>query len=134
MSKDAPRISAAEWHVMEVVWDRQPVAAAEIAELLGPDHGWSEATVKTMLGRLAKKGALHFERDGKRYLYEAAVAREDCVRSEALGLAERLFGGQASPMLAWFVEEAPLSEQEIDELQRLLDSKRGRTRRRRRKG
>lgn len=121
-----PRISDAEWLVMEAVWDGAPVAASEVLEALGPAQGWSEATVKTLLARLVKKGAARYERDGKRYLYSPAVRREDCVRSEARSFADRLFGGRRSPMLAWFVRETPLTDDEIAELQALLDEKRPR--------
>ena len=126
---DAPRISDAEWLVMESLWDRHPATAQEVAGDVGPTNGWSEPTVKTMLARLVKKGALAFRRDGKRYLYSPAVDRADCVRSAARSLAERLFGGRSSPMLEFLVREAPLSADEIDELQQLLDEKRrGRSR------
>lgn len=119
----SPRISDAEWHVMAVLWDQHPIGAAEVTATLEPEHGWSEATVKTMLSRLVKKGAATFTKDGKRYLYRPSVDRESCVRHQAKELADRAFAGEASPMLTWFVEETPLSSAEIDALQALLDAK-----------
>lgn len=119
-----PRISDAEWQVMEAVWGRHDVAAGQIAAEVGPPNDWSEATVKTMLARLVKKGALQFRQDGKRYLYSPAVPREACVRSEARDFRERMFGGRTSPLLAWFVRESPLSDAEIEQLRALLDEKR----------
>lgn len=118
-----PRISDAEWLVMEAVWEQSPASAGEIASIVGPPNDWSEATVKTMLARLVKKGALRFEQEGKRYLYSPAVPRESCLREEARDFRERMFGGQTSPLLAWFVKESPLSEDEIEELRALLDQK-----------
>lgn len=120
-----PRISDAEWLVMEAVWGQAPISAGEIAAEVGPPNEWSEATVKTMVARLVKKGALHFEQDGKRYLYSPAVPREACVRSEARDFRDRMFGGRTSPLLAWFVRESPLSDDEIDQLRALLDAKAG---------
>jgi len=119
-----PRISDAEWQVMEAVWQQSPRSAGEIAAEIGPPNDWSEATVKTMVARLVKKGALNFEQQGKRYLYSPAVRRELCVRSEARDFRARMFGGRTSPLLAWFVKESPLSEAEIEQLQALLDEKR----------
>ncbi len=66
-----PNISDAEWEVMNVVWDDGPLGAAEVAERLATSTDWTEATVKTLLGRLVKKGALTYEIDGRRYLYRA---------------------------------------------------------------
>jgi len=51
-----PRISDAEWLVMEVVWSSAPVTANEIVDALGDRSGWNPRTIKTMLNRLVKKG------------------------------------------------------------------------------
>jgi len=122
-----PRISEAEWAVMEVVWaSARQRTAQEIAAEIAPPRGWSERTVKTLLARLVKKGALGYAVEGKRYRYHAAVTREEGVRAESRSFLERVLGGRASPALAYFVREARLSQQEIDELRRLLREKEGR--------
>ena len=70
----AERISEAEFQVMEVLWRDSPLTAQDIATRLGAT-GWSLATVKTLLSRLAAKGALATQEDGRRYLYSPAVDR-----------------------------------------------------------
>lgn len=122
-SQEPPRISDAEWEVMQVLWESAPRCAAEVAEALAPRRDWSDRTVKTLLGRLLKKGALEAEADGKRYLYRPRVEREECVRAEGQSFLRRVFGGEASPLLAHFVEEAELSGEEIDALRTLLARK-----------
>ncbi len=120
-----PRISDAEWTVMTVLWNAapRPLTANEVADALVPSTRWSPRTIKTMLNRLVRKGALKFKAAGKRYLYSPGVSREACVRSETRSLADRLFGGATSALLAHFVEDARLSRREIAELRRLLDRK-----------
>ena len=118
-----PRISDAEWEVMNVVWDDAPVGAADVVERLARTTDWSEATVKTLLGRLVKKGALAYEVDGRRYLYRPNVTRERCVRAESRSFVERVLGGRGSRLLVHMVKESDLSAAEIDELRRLLDQK-----------
>jgi len=118
---DPPRISAAEWDVMHVLWSRPGLLAQEVAAAIPGERGWSDRTVKTLLGRLVKKGVLAFEAEGKRYRYRPAFTREECVRAASRSFVERVFGGAVSPMLATFVREGSLSEREIDELRRLLD-------------
>ena len=120
-----PRISDAEWVVMAVLWEQSPRTAGEVVEALAGRESWSAATIKTMLNRLVRKRALKFKADGKRYLYSPAVSRQACVRSETRGLVDRLFGGATGALLAHFVEDARLSREEIDELRRMLDRKRG---------
>jgi BlaI family penicillinase repressor len=120
-----PRISDAEWTVMAVLWAKSPLSAQEVVEALASQK-WSPLTIKTMLNRLVRKGALKFKAEGKRYLYTPAVSRDACVRGETRSLVDRLFGGATAAMLAHFVEYARLSKQEIEDLRRLLDSKKGR--------
>jgi len=108
---------------MDVVWTRSPRAANEIVDELSARCDWEPATIKTMLNRLVKKGALKFKAEGKRYLYAPAVTREACVRTEGRSFLDRVFGGAAGAMIAHFVEDAKLSKSEIEQLRRLLDRK-----------
>ncbi len=114
------RISESEWAVMRVVWDRHPVTASEVAEALRRKKRWSDRTVKTLLSRLVKKKALAFESEGKRYLYRPLLTREAGVRAESESFLERVFGGAATPLLAFLVEKKGLSRDEIASLRRLL--------------
>jgi BlaI family penicillinase repressor len=118
-----PSISDAEWEVMHVVWERGTATAQEVHEALDRGRRWSPRTVKTLLSRLVKKGALQFEVDGKRYLYRPRVSREQCVRAESRSFADRVLGGSASPLIATFLRESKLSAREIEELRALLDEK-----------
>ena len=114
-------ISEAESRVMEVLWTRAPLSADEVVAALADSTDWHEKTVKTLLNRLLRKGALHHERDGRRYLYCPAVRREDYVSQESRTLIERLFGGRVAPMLAHFREHEQLQREDIEALRKLLD-------------
>ena len=116
---ELPRISDAEWAVMSAVWDRHPVTAQGVAELL-TERDWSLRTIKTLLGRLVKKGVLGYEVDGQRYRYAPRIDREEYVRVESRRFLER-HGGSASPLLAHFVRGGGLKPDELAELRRLLD-------------
>lgn len=118
-----PKISDAEWVVMEAIWGNAPITANDVVEALSPHSGWSAATIKTMLNRLVKKGGLKYEAEGKRYLYRPAVSRQACVKGEGRSFLGRVFGGEVGPMLAHFVEDAKLTPEQIEELRKLLDSK-----------
>lgn len=119
-----PAISDAEWQVMRVVWERpSPITASDVVAELSRNTEWSAATIKTMLNRLVKKGALTYEAQGKRYLYRAKVKQAECVRSESRSFLERVFGGAAAPMLNHFVRHADLTPEEVAELKRILEQK-----------
>ena len=114
-------LSDAEWQIMNLVWDRQPIMAQDVISTLAEPCAWSPATVRTMLHRLVKKRALNFTPEGNRYWYRAAVRRADCVRRAARSFLDRVFGGEAAPLLAHFVRTARFTPEELAELRTLLD-------------
>ncbi len=124
---DSVTISDAEWQVMKIVWRDQPVESQQVIDLLAAPNDWSAATIKTMLHRLVKKKALAFDRDGKRYLYRAAVRRGDCVRRASRSFLDRVFDGSAAPALMHLVKTSKLTDAELAELRRLLDDKKGKS-------
>lgn len=115
------QISEAESVVLEVLWKRSPQAADEIVAALSGTQEWAEATVKTLLNRLLTKGAILADKDGRRYLYRPALAREDYVLTESVGLIDRLFGGRVAPLVQHFAERRKLSKTDIAELKRLIE-------------
>ncbi len=117
------QLSDAEWIVMNLIWESQPTEASDVIAALGKDNEWSDATIKTMLHRLVKKGALSTEQIGKKYRYTAAVRRSACVRKASRSFLERVFGGDAAPALLHLVKTEKLSEDDLEQLRELLDSK-----------
>ena len=115
-----PRISETEWEVMKVVWSRSPISAQEIIDLLAAQDDWHPKTVKTLLGRLVKKRAVGFKKEGRAYLYRPLVKESECVAAESESFLDRVFGGSLKPMLAHFADTRKLSPDEIAELKRLL--------------
>jgi len=118
-----PKISEAEWMVMKVLWSRGPLTANEVVEELAGKTHWKPKTVKTLINRLVKKGAVRFEREGRKYRYYPAVSENECVRQERTSFARRVYGGAMKPMLAELLEDADLSGKDIVDLKKILDEK-----------
>jgi BlaI family penicillinase repressor len=114
-------ISEAESAVMECLWQRSPQSADEVLAALAERRGWQEATVKTLLNRLLKKGAVEAEKDGRRYLYAPVLQREDWLTRESKGLLDRLFGGRVAPLVAHFSEQRKLSKKDLADLRKLIE-------------
>ena len=120
--KDAigERISEAEHAVMEALWQRSPLTANEVADVVAPARGWSLPTVKTLLSRLVTKQAVATEPQGKRFLYRPLIARADYATGESRRLVDRLFGGSAAGLFAHLAEREALSDSDLSEIERLL--------------
>ncbi len=114
------RISEAEHAVMEVLWDKSPITAAEVCDAICKARGWSIATVKTLLSRLVSKQAIAAEPEGRRFLYSPLIGRADYLGGESRRLVDRLFGGRAAPLFAHLAEQEALTDQDLAEIEALL--------------
>lgn len=122
MSNSPINISDAESHVMEVLWRAPgPVVAEQVVVALSESQHWQSATVKTLLNRLLKKGAIAAQKDGRRFLYHAVLPREAWLARESESLVQRLFGGRIAPLVAHFSSRKKLSQADIQELRQLID-------------
>jgi BlaI family penicillinase repressor len=122
MKNQTIAISDAESLVMDVVWrGRAGMPAEEVIAALVSEQRWQEATIKTLLNRLLKKGALSASKDGRRYLYTAVLKRDQWVSSESTSMVERLFGGRVAPLVAHFGKHRKLSPADIADLKKLIE-------------
>jgi BlaI family penicillinase repressor len=121
--KKSIRITEAEWEVMAAVWDRAPVAASTVVEVLEHRKQWTLATVRTLLRRLVNKGALRQDADGKRFIYTARISMAECARQESESFLDRVLGRAPSVSILHLVKKANLSDNDIQELRRILRKK-----------
>lgn len=114
-------ITAAESHVMEALWRREPMTADELVAEVGSNQSWGEATVKTLINRLLKKKAIKSERNEGKHGYRPLIVRSAYVQAESQGLLDRLFEGQLAPMISHFAQHRALKPEEIARLKRLIE-------------
>src|ERR1700677_5180965 len=100
--KSIPRISDAEWEVMKIFWRQAPCTAQDVVNSLAETKHWGAATIKTLINRLVRKGALSFEKKGRSYLYVPAVSEIHCRGIAATSFLDRVFDGALSPFVAHF--------------------------------
>ena len=123
--REIPRISEAEWEVMRVLWSKSPLTANQIIEALAESRQWKPNTVRTLISRLVKKKVIGFQDVNRIYYYHPLVSQEECLKVENRSFLARVYGGALKPMLVSFLQDEELSAQEIEELKRLLDGKKG---------
>lgn len=113
-------ISEAESVVMQVIWRTNPITTDDVIAALAHKEEWQEPTVKTLLNRLFKKGAISAQKDGRRYLYSPVLKREKWLAAESKGFLDRLFDGRVAPLVSHFSQHKKLSKKDIADLRRLI--------------
>ena len=114
------KLTEAEWSVLEVLWGGEGFSLKEITSALEPVQGWSKKTVLTYLTRMEGKGLVEIDRS-KDKPYMAGVSREACAKEERQELCNKVYGGATGDLIAAFLKEATISQEEIAHLKKLLD-------------
>ncbi|OTN77247.1 CopY/TcrY family copper transport repressor [Enterococcus sp. 8G7_MSG3316] len=117
------KISDSEWEVMRVIWTMGQSTAKEITDLLSTNKNWKSATVKTLLGRLVKKGVLEPEAQGKKFIYTPLVSEEATVRSATENLFSHICAKKIGQTISEMLTEADLTVEDIQMLQEALAAK-----------
>jgi BlaI family penicillinase repressor len=124
LKQPAGYLSKREQQIMELVYQRERLTAAEASELL--PGAPSNSTVRTLLRILEDKGQItHREEDGK-YVYYPVQARQSVARQALGGIVNTFFRGSVSDVVATLLSEEgdKMSSEELDRLQRLIDQAR----------
>lgn len=118
--KNSKSISDAESIVMRVFWDRGSLTAEQVFVALEDGVRWQESTIKTLLSRLMKKGALRARKGNRRYVYHPVLTRDEWLAHESHGFLERLFEGRVAPFVSYFSRHKKLTKKDLEELKRLV--------------
>ena len=115
--KDTPkRLPDAELEVMKALWqDGEPLTRPELEARLAQHH-WASTTLLALLARLEAKGCVAREKQGRGYLYRAALSRRDYLPVESRSALARLFEGSAKNLVAAMAESDALTDRDIAEL------------------
>lgn len=119
--ESANKISAAELEIMKALWEAGtalPVTA--IRERLSASQGWEATTIKTLVSRLCKKGALKQEKRNVFY-YSPLISRAEYDAWATRDLIQRLYNGSARALVSALVTAKGLTREDIQELSRMLD-------------
>lgn len=113
-------LTAAEWHLMECLWEKSPRTGREATEYLEQHAGWSRSTTLTMLRRMTDKGLIACAEAGGVKVYSPLLARNDAALRTTEDFLHRVYHGSVSMMMSAITQKQELSRQEIDELYAIL--------------
>jgi predicted transcriptional regulator len=118
------RLGPLETDVMEIVWRSSDVVVKDVQALLARPVAYT--TVMTTLDRLYKKGYVHRRREGRAFVYSAALAKHELEVNVTNGLLKDLIaGGSATPVLSNLVDAVADGDNGLlEELERLIRDKR----------
>ena len=116
-----PKIFESEYKFCLILWDNEPISSRKLSELCNEQLGWSKTTTYTVIKRLSERGVLKNEHT----VVTSLVSREEVREAEIDELVEKKFDGSLPAFIAAFTRSRNISDEEIDEIQKMIDDARG---------
>ena len=121
MRENLKKLPEAELEVMQVLWGLEvPAPRAAVEEAMARVRPMAQTTLLTLLSRLAGKGFVRVEKQGRSSVYTPLVSREDYQAQQSKRFEDRLFGGSMSAF-ASALNASGIPKEDLDELRRLLE-------------
>lgn len=113
-------VTKSEWYIMSSLWEESPRTLMQLVPLLNERVGWSKSTCATMVRRMAEKGLIGYEENGKTKYFFPKVDKDDVAVQETREFLERIYDGSIGMMMSALVNQNDLSKEDIRELQEIL--------------
>lgn len=115
-----PALSKAEMEVARIVWERGKATVREVCEALSTSRDVEYKTIQTFLRRLELKGFLKAQRIDRSIVYSPRTRPQKVIRDAVADFVNRLFGGDALPLLEHVIQEQGLTPDELRQLREML--------------
>lgn len=114
---DTPKVFESEYRFCLILWEHEPVRSRELVELCKEQLGWKPTTTYTVIKRLSERGVLKSENS----IVSSLITQDEVQAAEIDELVEKKFGGSLPAFVAAFTKHKKITEEEIDEVQRMID-------------
>ncbi len=116
------KLSNADYRLLSIVWDAEPIASPELCRLAQAQLGWKRTTTYTVLKRLCDKQLLQNENT----IVSSLVGRQEVQKAESRDVINRSFDGSLPQFIASFLGNEQISDDEAEQIKQMIDGYRRR--------
>ncbi len=113
-----PKIFESEYRFCLLLWEKEPIKSSELVALCKEKLGWKPTTTYTVIRRLSERGVVKNENT----VVTSLVSKDEIQAEEVDEFVGKKFGGSLPAFVAAFAKHRALSEKDIDEMQKMIDS------------
>ena len=114
---DTPKVFESEYRFCLILWEHEPIKSSDLVNLCKEQLGWKPTTTYTVIKRLSERGVLKNENT----IVTSLITKDEVQASEIEELVEKKFEGSLPAFIAAFTKHQKISDEEIDEVQRMID-------------
>lgn len=112
-----------ELSILKVVKELGRATVRDVYKSLGSEGGYT--TIMTVMSRMADKGELMREKEGKQYTYWMASQNETSSKNILKRIQDKIFGGKPTAMVSYLLEvDSEISDKELEEIEELIQKRR----------
>ncbi len=120
--EDMKKLTKREDQIMQIVWQLKEAFIRDIIDQL-PEPKPHYNTVATIVKILIKKGFLKSELLGNTHQYSPAIAFEQYRAEDLMNIKEKYFENSFPKLLSHFAKDENLSQDDIDKIIEIIQSK-----------
>jgi len=122
--KSRPKLTDAEFEIMEVVWDIGETNVNEVNKLISQKRGeeLSRTTTQVQMRRLEVKGWLKHRKVQRNFYYSATINRQESSEEIVTDIRERVFGGSVSSLVKCLFKSDKINAEEVAELRKIIEN------------
>ncbi len=113
--------TSSELEILHVLWERGPSTVREVHQALNDKRPIGYTSVLKLMQIMTAKGTVRRNEQQRAHVYEAVQPEEKTKRDFALDMLQRVFDGSASELMMHALAGRKASQEEIDEMRRLLN-------------
>ena len=115
------RMGTAEAKFADIIWNNEPISSGDLAKLANKEFEWKKTTSFTVLKRLCERGIFQNQNG----TVTSLISRNAFYARHSEKYVEEAFGGSLPAFLTAFGTRKKLTDKEIDEITKIIDSMRG---------
>ena len=115
---DEFKLGAVETRFAELIWANEPLPSGELVKLCAKELEWKKSTTYTVLKKLCDRGIFR-NQDG---LVTSVLSQKEFQSRQSRRFVEDTFSGSLPAFIAAFAEGGELSDRELLEIRRMIDS------------
>ena len=114
------KLGLVESQFADIIWDNEPIPSGQLVMLCQEKLNWKKPTTYTVLRKLCQRGIFQNENG----TVSSLISREEFQARQSEAFVEETFDGSLPAFIAAFTSRNKLSDQEIEEIRRMIDQHR----------
>lgn len=112
------KLGVIESRFADIIWTNEPLSSAQLVKLCEEELSWKRTTTYTVLKRLSNRGIFQ----NINGVVTSLISRNDFYAKQSESFIEETFDGSLPAFLAAFTSNKRLSQDDISEIKKLIDS------------